>query len=168
MTSQPQRPSTSGPRHLLVWCLSLGYGSFVALVAFWPSPIDRPVAGLLDRVIAELHERGVPAFIDYAFVEFCANVVLFVPLGVLFGLALPVRWWVPMLLCGPAVSTGIELVQRQALSERYASVTDVVANSVGATAGVLIALLVRAAVASRDARVIARHDASRQLIDSRS
>lgn len=168
MTSRRRLPSTSGPRHFLVWCLGLGYGTLFALIVLWPSPIDRPVAGLLDRVIAELHERGVPSFIDYGFVEFSANIALFVPLGVLFGLALPVRWWAAMLLCGPALSAVVELLQGQMLSERYANVTDIVANSIGSVIGVLVALLVRAAVSARDARVIARRDASRQLLDSTS
>ncbi len=154
-------PRTSGPRHFLVWLLAVGYGGFVAFVVFWPSPIDRPVAGLLDRVIAELHERGVPGFIDYAFIEFSANVALFVPLGILFGLALPMTWWAVMVLLGPALSGLIELVQSVVLAERYASVHDVIANSVGATIGVLLALVLRALVAQRDDRVIERHEFAR-------
>ena len=58
-------PSTSGPRYVLLWVLGLGYGIFVAFVAFWPSPVDEPVQALLARVIQELHERGVPAFVDW-------------------------------------------------------------------------------------------------------
>ncbi|MGV9194703.1 VanZ family protein [Microbacterium sp. MC2] len=154
-------PSTSGPRHFLVRLLAVGYGGFVAFVVFWPSPIDRPVAGMLDRVIAELHERGVPGFVDYAFIEFSANVALFIPLGILFGLALPMTWWAVMLLLGPALSGFIELVQSVVLAERYASVHDVIANSIGATIGVLLALTLRAVVAQRDDRVIERWEFER-------
>jgi len=149
---------TSGPRAAAVWLLAIGYGGFLAFVVFWPSPIDRPVAGLLTRVIQELHERGVPAFIDYGFIEFSANILLFVPVGLLFGLALPLSWWAVMLLCGPVVSAGIELAQRQLLAARYATVEDVIANSIGATIGVLVALILRVLVAYRDERVIARHE----------
>ena len=159
-------PSTSGPRHILVWVLAVGYGAVLAVVAFWPTPIDQPVAGLLDRVIGALHERGMPAFIDYDFVEFVANVALFVPIGIAFGLALPTRWWLAMLLSGPVLSAAIEVAQRELLSERYASVADVVANTVGATLGVGVALAVRASVAYRDRRLIARYEAQKHLLGS--
>ncbi|GAA3906830.1 VanZ family protein [Microbacterium invictum] len=154
-------PSTSGPRHALVWMLALGYGGFLAFVVFWPSPIDQPVAGLIDRVIAELHERGVPGFVDYAFIEFTANIALFIPVGLLFGLALPMTWWAAMFLLGPVLSGMIELIQMTVLSARYATVSDLIANSVGATIGVLLVLILRAVVAQRDDRVIERYEFER-------
>lgn len=152
-------PRTSGARHALAWLLGLGYGGFLAFVVFWPSPIDRPVAGMLDRVIQELHERGVPAFVDYSFIEFTANVSLFIPVGLFFGLILPMRSWPVAYLLGPVLSGLIELAQRQLLSARYATLSDIVANSTGALIGVTIALLLRAVVAARDDRVIERHEA---------
>jgi len=154
-------PRTSGVRHALALLLGVGYGVFLAFVVFWPSPIDQPVAGLLARVIAELHERGVPAFIDYAFIEFAANVALFLPVGLFFGLLLPLRYWALAYVCGPVLSALIELVQLQLLSQRYATVYDIIANSIGAVVGVTLALIVRAVVAQRDDRVIARHEALR-------
>lgn len=157
--SRDRVPSTSGPRHALITALALGYGAFLAFVVFWPSPIDRPVQGLLDRAIAELHERGVPTFVDYAFIESFANVLLFVPVGLLFGLMVPLRWWPIALLLGPALSAGIELAQRYLLEERYATVNDIIANSLGATIGVLVAVVLRAVVKARDERVIERHEA---------
>ena len=161
MTEVPPIVSTSGPRRMIVWFLAIGYGAILLTIAFWPSPIDRPVAGLLDRVIRELHERGVPAFIDYTFIEFSANVALFIPVGLLFSLALPRSWWPVMLLCGPALSALIELAQRELLAERYATLADVVSNSIGATVGVVLGLALRAVVAYRDRRVIANHESTR-------
>lgn len=152
-------PRTSGARHTLAWLLAIGYGVFLAFIVFWPSPIDAPVAGLLDRAIAELHERGVPAFIDYDFIEFSANIALFIPVGIFFGLALPMSWWAGMLLFGPLLSVAIELIQGAVLAARYASVYDVIANSIGATIGVVFILAIRAIVAVRDEQVIARHEA---------
>jgi VanZ family protein len=157
--TSPRLPSTSGPRHFLTWSLALGYGAFLAFVVFWPSPIDQPVASLLDRAIAELHERGVPTFIDYGFIESFANVLLFIPVGIFFGLLLPLRWWALAFLLGPALSAGIELAQKFLLEDRYATVQDLIANSLGATIGVLIALTLRAVVHQRDEQVIARHEA---------
>lgn len=156
-------PSTSGVRHAVVWLLALAYGTFLAFVVLWPSPIDEPVASLLARAIQELHERGVPAFVDYDFIEFTANIALFVPVGLLLGLAIPVRWCVLAIALGPTLSAGIEAVQSQLLDARYATVSDVVANSMGSTTGVLLALVLRAIVAMRDDRVIARYEAERAL-----
>lgn len=159
--STPALPRTSGARHAIGWVLGLGYGAFLALVVLWPSPVDRPVADLLDRVIQELHERGVPAFVDYELIEFTANIALFVPVGIFFGLMIPLRVWYLTLVLSPALSVLIELAQRTLLSERYAAVSDVIANSIGGTIGVLLAWLLRAAVASRDEKVIARAEAQR-------
>lgn len=155
-------PSTSGPRHAIVAMLTLGYGLFLAFVVFWPSPIDRPVQGLLDRAISELHERGVPTFIDYTFIESFANVLLFVPVGFLFGLMVPFRWWPVALLLGPALSAGIEVAQRYVLDERVSTVNDVIANSIGATFGVLVAVVIRGIVKARDEKVIERYEALRR------
>lgn len=150
-------PSTSGPRHAIVAVLAIVYGTFLAFVAFWPSPVDKPVRSQLSRVIEELHERGVPTFVDYAFIEFSANVMLFVPVGLLFGLIIPMRWWLLALLAGPALSAAIEIAQGMLLDQRYSTVADVVANSLGSAIGVVLAVLLRAVVAARDEKVIERH-----------
>lgn len=157
--SRDSLPRTSGARHAVATALGVGYGVVLAFIVFWPSPVDRPIAAMLQRVIAELHERGVPQFVDYALIEFSANVLLFFPVGVFFGLAVPIRWWVLALAAGPMLSAIVELAQARLLAERYATVSDVVANSIGATIGVLLMLALRAAVARRDQQVIARHEA---------
>lgn len=162
MTGGARLPSTSAARHALIWLLALGYGGFLAFVVFWPSPVDQPVEGLLDRAISEMHERGVPAFVDYAFIEFAANIALFIPVGLLFGLMLPLRWWPVALLLGPALSGLIELAQSELLEARYATLSDLIANSIGATIGVLAALALRAVVLARDQKVIERYEATRQ------
>lgn len=165
--SRDHLPSTSGPRHAIIATMALGYGVFLAFVVFWPSPIDPPVQGLLERAISELHERGVPTFIDYVFIESFANVLLFVPVGFLFGLMVPLRWWPIALLLGPALSATIEVAQRFVLDERVSTVHDVIANSLGATAGVLIAVVIRAVVKARDDKVVERHEALQQATEAR-
>ncbi|MCH6231733.1 VanZ family protein [Microbacterium sp. CFH 31415] len=157
-------PSTSGPRRTIVAALALGYGAFLAFVVFWPSPIDQPVEGLLDRAISELHERGVPQFVDYAFIESFANILLFVPVGFLLGMMVSLRWWPVALLLGPALSAGIEVAQRELLEARYATIEDVVANSIGATIGVFLAVIIRAVVKARDQKVIERHEAIKRSV----
>ena len=95
----------------------------------------------------------------YEFIESFANILLFIPVGFLFGLMIPLRWWPIALLLGPALSAAIELAQRYVLDERVSTVQDVIANSIGASIGVLIAVVIRAIVKARDEQVIARHEA---------
>ena len=116
----------------------------MALVAFWPVPVDS--AGR-DHIWAFLHwarQRGMPAFITYAVVEQAANLFWFVPIGALLALELPRRrWWLaPVIAAG--MSTLIELVQAVFLVARVSSVMDVLMNTVGAVLGAGIVAAVRA------------------------
>jgi len=76
---------------------------------------------------------------------------------------LPRRWSAWSLLLGPALSAVIELTQKTLLDARYATVSDFIANSLGATLGVLVALTIRAMVAVRDEQVIARYRATPEV-----
>ena len=110
------------------------YAAALALIAFWPTPVDRGATGLL-REIA----RVVP-LLSYDVVEFTANIALFVPLGVLLALPLP-RLRVLVLPIALVVTSAIEVGQAVFLAERTASVRDVVANTAGAALGLLIAVV---------------------------
>lgn len=97
--------------------LELGFALYLAVVAFGvfgPNPGRHVIAGLdaLD----------------------VANVVMFVPFGVLFPTFRPRwrRWTIP---AGVALSASIELTQLVFLSWRTASLTDVCLNSFGAVLG---------------------------------
>ncbi|WP_431801819.1 VanZ family protein [Microbacterium sp. bgisy203] len=134
------------------------YGILLLTVAFWPTPVDRPFERIIARIIVELHERGVPAFVGYGLIEFSANIALFVPAGLMFGLLLPLRWWPVMFLTGPVLSLVVEIAQALFLSARYATASDVLANSMGAALGVAIALAARWRAARRRARSSAESD----------
>ena len=61
--------------------------ALMALVAFWPTPVD---SGSRDGIWAFLHWArawGLPAYITYAVVEFVANIAFFVPVGLLIALS---------------------------------------------------------------------------------
>lgn len=73
-------------------------------------------------------------------VEFAANIALFVPLGLLLRLALPRAGWLGAALLGGAISVAIEVLQ--VLGPRVSDPRDVVANSIGAVAGALVAATV--------------------------
>ncbi|MGN6218406.1 MAG: VanZ family protein [Microbacterium sp.] len=110
------------------------YGVVLALIAFWPVPVDRGATGML---------RGLARFVPvltYDRVEFGANVLLFVPLGVLLAVAMPRRrvFLVPFALL---LSGAIEAGQAIFLDERTATFRDIVANTIGATIGLVIVLV---------------------------
>lgn len=125
-------------RRVTLW-VTLAYVLVLALIAFWPTPVDRDVHGSLLGVIGWLHNHGAPRWVDYDFIQFSANVWLFVPVGLLVGMfAGGRRWWLGIVV-GFLTSCGIELGQLMFLPERYATVNDVIANTVGAIVGALLA-----------------------------
>lgn len=132
------------------------YGVVVALVVFWPTPVDRDYQDAIIRLLSVLHRHGVPEWFGYRALEFSGNVAIFVPLGFLVFFVLPRRrWWLALLIV-PALSVTIECTQALLLAQRFATVSDVVSNSLGAVIGVLLALLLRALVHRRDARMLAQ------------
>lgn len=113
------------------------YLAAVAFVVFWPVPVDRPVQGGLDRVLAWLHGHGIPGWFDYGLVEWLANVAMFLPWGAFGAVILaPRRWWL-VAAGGMLASAAIETAQLVLLDARFASLADVAANTLGAVLGVL-------------------------------
>lgn len=110
----------------------------LALVGFWPSPVDKPVQVQLAGFIAFIHAFGVPAWIGYRFIEASANVALFVPLGVLAALALPGRPWWQIGAFGLLVSSFMELGQLLFLHSRFPSALDLATNTVGCLLGFIV------------------------------
>ncbi|MCQ1987800.1 VanZ family protein [Arthrobacter sp. zg-Y844] len=124
-------------RRRLLAGLFLLYIGVVALIAFWPSPVDAGSAGTLRAVLTALHSRGVPEWVDYTLVESAANVALFIPFGVLAAAYLTDRFAWLAAVVGMAASCAIEAGQHVFLPARYATVHDVIANSLGAALGTL-------------------------------
>ncbi|MBM7025400.1 VanZ family protein [Clavibacter sp. DM3] len=113
------------------------YVALIALVTLTPHSVDRGVYPHLMRGVLVLQHHGLPWF-RYSMIEEAANVVLFVPLGMLGILALGLgRWWA-VVLTGTVLSGSVELVQGAFLPGRVASVTDVAANALGALVGVAV------------------------------
>lgn len=105
-------------------------------------------------------------------VEVFANVLLLMPLGFLLVFALP-RLPLSLLLAGAALlSLGIETVQFLVLTEREASLVDVLANSGGAAIGIVLAadlrrLLERPPRATRTSSRTSEHVHRRAAVDGR-
>lgn len=117
-----------------------GFLVTVVLITLTPGPPDPDGQRDLIAWLARAHRAGLPRWISYDLIEFSANVVMFLPLGLFGALALPAgRRWLAL----PALvllSVGIELTQAAGLPGRYASLSDVVANSLGAVLGYLLAV----------------------------
>ena len=117
----------------------------LAFIAFWPSPVDRPVDGRISEFIAWAHSIGMDA-ITYARIEWTANVVLFLPLGVFLTVLLGSRRWWMSVVIGILVSSLIELGQGIFLADRTASGWDVLANSTGTLIGALLTVATTATI----------------------
>ena len=118
--------------------LLAAYLVVVSAVVWWPTPVDRPVAGSVRHVVSGVQDAGIPGF-SYHLLEVATNVAMFVPLGFLLVLAIfRTRWWLAV-AASAAVSTVFELVQLLLLSGRVASVADVAANTLGGAVGAILA-----------------------------
>ncbi|WP_156810695.1 VanZ family protein [Arthrobacter sp. FB24] len=127
----------------------------LATVAFWPSPVDKPVQGELAGVLILIHALGIPRWVNYSFIEAAANIVLFVPVGVVASQAFPSKHIWQLGSFGLAVSGCMELGQQLFLHDRFASPLDLVTNTAGCVIGVLAARI--------GIRELKRQQAHRQL-----
>ncbi len=143
---------------LLTWAFAV-YLAAVLVVTLWPSPQSTAAPGWATATLDLLRGLGVPMTLPV--LETSANVVMFLPFGVL-GLplvreasrrrrgAVPGAWRAVGLvtLAGAVLSAAIELTQN-VLPGRVPTVQDVVLNTGGALLGALAAAVVLAAVAAR-------------------
>lgn len=128
-------------RRAAPWAAAV-YAVFMALTAFWPTPVDRDAHATIQHILWVLHKYGMPHAINYSVVEFTANIALFLPVGLLVVIYLGIdRWWLGFVI-GFAASCAIELGQLLFLAQRFPSVADVVANTTGAILGTVLALIV--------------------------
>ncbi|MEX1077689.1 MAG: VanZ family protein [Homoserinimonas sp.] len=143
--------------------LAVGTGCYLALVGWLtlgPQPLDSTGRGFLHRAIRFISGDNTLDWITYALVEFVANIVLFVPVGVLFVLMLGWRrWWLAAVL-GIALTAAIEFAQ-VFLPNRVTDPRDVISNSVGAVIGVALVLTV---TAWRQSRSVKKADADERAL----
>lgn len=120
----------------------------ILVITFWPTPVDAQAHDGLQKALTTLHEVGVPKAVDYNFVEVSSNGIMFLPLGALIAMLLPLRrWWIAILV-GCATSSLIELIQLLFLPQRFASLTDIAANTTGALVGAAVVAAIRSYRAS--------------------
>ena len=111
----------------------------VAVIVFWPGPPDAAGQGALQLFLSRNHRHGLPGWINFSLVENAANVVMFLPIGLLGSLARRRRNFLVVIYA--AVASGlIELIQLILLPDRVSSWQDIAANTAGALIGFLLSL----------------------------
>ncbi len=141
---------------VISWALLLTASGVVGMITFSAGPPDPEGQLALQEFLLRAHQEGLPAWITFGKIEFAANILMFVPIGFFGALCLRrFRWLIiPIAI---AASTGIEIIQSTRLPDRVGTPRDVVANSLGAMIGfvmayLLVALVRRVARARADAR----------------
>lgn len=150
----PAAVATTGRRHhlLALALLAAAYLLVVAFIVFWPVPVDRPAQDALPRLLESWHAAGVPHWVNYRLIEWLANVIMFVPWGVLGTLLLARRWWWVVPFSGLLASAAVETAQYLFLPARFASTADIVANTLGTMLGFVATAIVIFCVRHRAAR----------------
>ncbi|PFG31013.1 VanZ family protein [Paramicrobacterium agarici] len=140
-------------RRTLFGVLTLVYAMFIAAITLTPEPFGDGVEGTIDRALQALSQHPLTSWITYTLVEFVANIGMLVPFGLFVALCAGRRlWWVGA-VASLAYTVFIESFQALVLSAtRYATISDVIANSVGGLVGALVVYLAATATDARTRR----------------
>ncbi len=136
---------------LVAICLLVAFCLAIAVITFWPGPPAPDAQRALRTYLQHAHRHGLPRWITFGRVEFSANVVMFLPIGLFGALSLARARW----LVAPAAalaSVMIELLQAARLPDRVGTPRDVIANTIGALLGYAIASLIVVGVTRRQRR----------------
>jgi glycopeptide antibiotics resistance protein len=137
--------------HPILTVVTFVYLGVVGWITLGPQPFDEGSDSFVWGLLALFGRFSFTEWITYSTLEFWSNVAMFVPVGLFFLLLLGRRrWWLAIVL-GVALTCGIEFVQ-QFLPDRVSDPRDILANSVGALVGVVVALVVTWPAAVRRAR----------------
>lgn len=134
-------------RHPILSLATFAYLGLVGWLTLSPLQSNNQFGFLWDLAdFFQSHRRT--EWITFSVIEFTANIAMFVPIGLFFVLLLGRRqWWLAILL-GVGLTFAIELAQ-QNIANRVSDPRDLLANSLGAIIGTLLALVLTAAKARR-------------------
>lgn len=141
-------------RHPVLSIVTLLYLGAVGYITLGPQPPVGGKNGIVMQVLRILWEHPVTDWVTYNGVEFTANILMFLPIGLFFLLLFGRRrWWLAVFL--PFLMTvSIETAQIW-IPGRVSDIRDVISNTIGAVVGVLLGLALTAPRARR-ARAEAR------------
>ncbi|WP_456846100.1 VanZ family protein [Cellulomonas sp. P5_C6] len=144
-----------------MFALFVVYLAAVAAITLSPAPAPDETLGFVRAAVTWLNAHGID--VTYNGVEFVANIVMFVPFGVLVGRLWPKRRWWQVVVFAACVSIAIEIAQGLFLPSRVADVRDVVANTMGGVIGIAV---LRSALTVRPTKVVSSGDlAAPTLLD---
>jgi VanZ family protein len=127
-------------RHPFLSLTTFAYMGFVGLVTLTPESRAPIPIGLVVRVLDALHRRGYLETLTVYRVEFLANIAMFVPIGVFLLLLVGAeRWWVALFL--PFFLTAFIETAQRGIPGRVPDPRDVLANTLGGIAGVVLAMI---------------------------
>lgn len=130
-------------RHPFLALITGGYLLLVGWVTLTPGSIAVADQDRFVRLLYRLHDLGHLEWLTYDRLEFGANIVMFVPIGMFLVLLLGSRqWWLALLLSG-ALTLFIETAQR-GIPGRVSDPRDLLANTTGAVIGIVLALILTA------------------------
>ncbi len=125
-------------RRRIIAILTVGYMAVIAAMTLGPQPTNGATKNLALIIVGIVDRHLDPGF-RYHHLEFLANVAMFAPLGLLLILLFGRRrWWVVVLL-GILATCSIEAAQIF-IPSRVPDTRDLIANSIGAIAGLLVGL----------------------------
>jgi VanZ family protein len=136
-------------RSLPFGVLAVAYLAVVGLLTLGPTLWrTRPTAGDYD-VLSPSTWLDPDTWVRIGSPEFVANILLFVPLGLLIRLALPRSTWLGATVLGGLVSVAVEVLQ--VWTPRVSDPRDIVANTLGTLVGALLGSVIGliASVAAR-------------------
>ncbi len=141
--SSPTRDGEPALRMIRMWSVVLlsTVVIVVMIITFSPGPPDPSGQEALRSFLDHAHLHGFPKWISFNKIEFGSNILMFVPIGLFGALALPPPRWL-IVPAGIIGSLAIEIAQASGLPERVGTPRDVIANSLGALIGYLLACAV--------------------------
>ncbi len=146
-------------RHPILSTLTLAYLALVGWLTLTPTSTAFE-SGLLRRLASLLSRYPATEWFTFLRLEFMANIMLFVPFGIFLVLLFGRRMWWLAIVLGVLLTVGIEFAQNF-IPSRVSDPRDLVANSLGAVIGALLALVLTAPRARR----LKALDASRRSSD---
>jgi VanZ family protein len=127
-------------RHPFLSLTTFAYMGFVGLVTLTPESRAPIPIGIVVRVLDARHRRGYLETVTVYRVEFLANIAMFVPIGVFLLLLVGAeRWWIALFL--PFFLTAFIETAQRGIPGRVSDPRDVLANTLGGIAGVVLAMI---------------------------
>ena len=127
-------------RHPFLTLMTFVYMGFVSMVTLTPSASAPIPVGLAVRVLDAFHRRGSFERLTITRVEFLATIAMFVPIGVFLLLLVGAeRWWLALFL--PFFLTAFIETAQRGIPGRISDPRDVLANTLGGIAGVVLAMI---------------------------